>query len=259
MRILTLNLYARHADWPRRRRPLAAALRSIAPDIVLFQECVADGRTDQAAELLGANFQIFRQSRRAPDGGGLAVASRWRLSAPVELDLRAGDFPAGSLAVDVQWPDSDVPLLVVNHKPSWRAEEEDLRRAQTAALLRYLDAALDVTGQSAIIGGDLDAEPDAPSVRLLRNRFRDLWREHNGDHPGPTFAPSLDPLIDDGRLGDRRIDYLFAHDGPNGPALEVRLCERVFTTPVDDVWISDHFGLIADLTPTPAETAEPPA
>ena len=38
----------------------------------------------------------------------------------------------------------------------------------------------------------------------------------------------------------------------HGPTLEVRSCERVFDEPVDSVWASDHFGVIADLAvPTP--------
>jgi hypothetical protein len=34
-----------------------------------------------------------------------------------------------------------------------------------------------------------------------------------------------------------------------GPTLEIAACERVFDEPVNGVWASDHFGLIADLVP----------
>ena len=32
-----------------------------------------------------------------------------------------------------------------------------------------------------------------------------------------------------------------------GPTLEITSCERIFAEPVDGVWASDHFGVVADL------------
>ena len=42
-----------------------------------------------------------------------------------------------------------------------------------------------------------------------------------------------------------------------GPTLAIKRCERVFDRPVDGVWASDHFGVMADLEP-PARPAPPP-
>ncbi|MBF8185236.1 hypothetical protein ITP53_05695 [Nonomuraea sp. K274] len=36
-----------------------------------------------------------------------------------------------------------------------------------------------------------------------------------------------------------------------GPSLVIDSCQRVHDQPVDGVWCSDHFGLTADLTPSP--------
>ena len=33
-----------------------------------------------------------------------------------------------------------------------------------------------------------------------------------------------------------------------GPTFDVRACERVFDEPVNGVWISDHFGGVAELS-----------
>lgn len=50
----------------------------------------------------------------------------------------------------------------------------------------------------------------------------------------------------------RCIDYIFVRFGPHGgKALEILKCERVFERPIDGVWASDHFGLVADLTSPP--------
>jgi endonuclease/exonuclease/phosphatase family metal-dependent hydrolase len=45
----------------------------------------------------------------------------------------------------------------------------------------------------------------------------------------------------------RRIDYVMVRCVEYGPTLDVRACERIFDEPVDDVWASDHLGVVADL------------
>jgi endonuclease/exonuclease/phosphatase family metal-dependent hydrolase len=45
----------------------------------------------------------------------------------------------------------------------------------------------------------------------------------------------------------RRIDYVLVRGGIHGPSLRVADCRRVFDQPVDGVWASDHFGVVADL------------
>jgi hypothetical protein len=35
--------------------------------------------------------------------------------------------------------------------------------------------------------------------------------------------------------------------GEHSPTLVVTACERIFDKPVDGVWASDHFGVVADL------------
>jgi endonuclease/exonuclease/phosphatase family metal-dependent hydrolase len=47
----------------------------------------------------------------------------------------------------------------------------------------------------------------------------------------------------------RRIDYVLVRLGAHGGhALDVAACKRIFDEPVNGVWASDHFGLVADLT-----------
>jgi endonuclease/exonuclease/phosphatase family metal-dependent hydrolase len=49
----------------------------------------------------------------------------------------------------------------------------------------------------------------------------------------------------------RRIDYVMVRCREYGPTLDVRACERIFDEPVDGVWASDHFGVVADLAVPP--------
>ncbi|GAA5116707.1 hypothetical protein [Pseudonocardia adelaidensis] len=48
----------------------------------------------------------------------------------------------------------------------------------------------------------------------------------------------------------QRIDCVFVRCGDGGlPTLRVAGSRRVFDRPVDDVWASDHFGVLATLEP----------
>ncbi|WP_189871678.1 hypothetical protein [Streptomyces bluensis] len=45
----------------------------------------------------------------------------------------------------------------------------------------------------------------------------------------------------------RRVDYIMVRCDDYGPTLRVGLCGQVFSEPVEGVWASDHYGLVADL------------
>ena len=82
----------------------------------------------------------------------------------------------------------------------------------------------------------------APSVC-----YRDAWESTHPGDPGHTFTPE-NPLVADWDWPFRRLDYfLVGCRLHGGPTLEVAACARNFDEPVDGVWASDHFGLVADL------------
>ena len=45
----------------------------------------------------------------------------------------------------------------------------------------------------------------------------------------------------------RRIDYVLVRAGRHGALLQVLRCDRLLDGPVDSVWASDHYGVVADL------------
>lgn len=54
----------------------------------------------------------------------------------------------------------------------------------------------------------------------------------------------------------RSIDYVMVRRGDYGPTLDITACKRIFDKPVDGVWASDQFGVVADLAvPTPRSTS----
>ncbi|HZD70939.1 MAG TPA: hypothetical protein VFA45_19190 [Actinomycetes bacterium] len=77
--------------------------------------------------------------------------------------------------------------------------------------------------------------------------YRDAWERIHPGESGDTFTPR-NPLVADRDWPFRRIDYSFVRCGNySSPTLDVAACARIFDQPVDGVWASDHFGVVADL------------
>jgi hypothetical protein len=77
---------------------------------------------------------------------------------------------------------------------------------------------------------------------------QDAWATTHPADPGHTATPR-NPLR--GEPGappqpGRRIDYIFVRCDEHGrPTLEIAGCELAFDEPVDGVWASHHFGVLA--------------
>jgi endonuclease/exonuclease/phosphatase family metal-dependent hydrolase len=265
MRVVTQNLFGHHMDWPRRRSAVTSWLRQLNPDLLALQEAVVTDDYDQVTEIVGDGYHVAHHPLRDKDGSGISIASRWPVGAVRELDLRSGprtaDFPASAVIADIDWPYDDVPLLLVNHKPSWRTDLEYERGRQAVLTAGFVEEIVERTGQHVVLAGDFDAVPDAASVRFWRGMqaldgtsvaYRDAWQLTHGDEPGPTFAPSVMPMITSSWQNDldRRIDYILIRcTGGTGPGLKVTHCARILDAPVDGEWGSDHFGVTADMEP----------
>jgi endonuclease/exonuclease/phosphatase family metal-dependent hydrolase len=152
--------------------------------------------------------------------------------------------------------------LFVNHPPNWQLTFEHERELQTVIAARTIEEICDgCHGLHVVLAGDLDATPEAASVRFLHERqslggmsvcYRDaLGSTHPGEE-GHTFTAE-NPLVTaenwdwELELG-RRIDYMMVRCSDHGPTLDVRACERIFDEPVKSVLSSDHFGVVADLS-----------
>jgi endonuclease/exonuclease/phosphatase family metal-dependent hydrolase len=109
-----------------------------------------------------------------------------------------------------------------------------------------------------VIASDFNASPEAASVRFWRGLqsldstsvcYRDAWESTHPGEPGHTYTP-CNPLVAGGEMPlelGRRIDYVMVRCGDHDPTLRVSSCERIFDEPVDGVWATDHFGVVADL------------
>jgi endonuclease/exonuclease/phosphatase family metal-dependent hydrolase len=267
LRVVTQNVWRFHGDWPERAEVLRTGFRELSPDIVGLQEAIVTDGYDQARDLLGARFEFAHQELREEDGSGVSIASRWPIREVRELDGRTGararahPFNAGTLAAEIDAPEPLGRLLFVNHIPSWQQDFELEREQQTVAAVRLVEEMLDGRPAHVVLAGDLDAEPEAASIRFLKGlqsldgtsvRYRDAWGAAHPGENGHTFSPH-NPMVLTGETGayalelGRRIDYVFVGCSDHGPTLDIRTCERLFEKPVGGIWASDHFGLTAEL------------
>lgn len=257
VRLLTMNLWATHGDWPARRDYLAELIRALSPDLLALQETIRTEDYDQAAELLGPDYQLIHSRRRDPKGMGTTIASRFPLHERGEIDLgvneRTQDFPCSAVLAAT---DSELgEVVVVNHFPSWKLDLEAEREEQALHLARSLDELEISDGTPVIIAGDLDADPSSASIRFLTGRqslagrsvcYRDAWESVHPDERGDTYTTANELMIEDWPF--RRIDYILVRCGTHGgPQLQITDCRLVFDTARDGVWASDHFGVLADL------------
>lgn len=270
LRIITLNIWNTEGD-PRRIGIINRALRRLSPDLVALQEVVQTRATAQLGALLdGTGLTGTHQAdvmAEAPPGveryGGNAIATRWPHRIAEVLDLRladAMDVPWCTLAAHVALPDLG-DILFVGTTTAWRPEAESVRERQVLAL-----AGLEARHRCAlpsILAGDFNAAPDAASIRFLGGLqslgrqsvlYHDAWQVA-GEGPGYTWGagnPNTERVIAQivrQPNHRRRVDYAFVgswHAHPKAHAT-IRSAALAFNAPVDSVWPSDHFGVVADI------------
>jgi endonuclease/exonuclease/phosphatase family metal-dependent hydrolase len=273
MRVLTMNIFAHHRGWDDRRRVLAAGLADFNPDIAAFQEAITTDGYDQVTDILGSGYHVFHQDGRSDDGVGASIASRWPIEVVRQADLQIHKRPypsgwIGLTVVEIAVPEPIGPVLLVHHKPTWQSGAEHEREAQALTSARIVEEILDGGERHVVLAGDFDATPDAASIRFWTGcqsldgtsvYYQDAWAAVHGDAPGHTFTPENGIRSARWRpRPGRRIDYVMVRCGDHGAALDIERCELAFDRPVDGVWASDHFGVVADLVPVPPSPDDPP-
>lgn len=270
VRILTFNVWNSEGD-PRRPEIINHTLSTLEPDLIAFQEVMQTPHNKMLHRLLlGLDFHATHQAdvqRYTPPYadryGGSAVATRWPHHAVEALDMRiagATDVPWATLAVVVEIPQAGA-MLFIGATTSWRPTAEAARERQVLAI-----ADLDARHRRelpTIIAGDLNAGPEAASMRFLTGgrsldgrgvRYHDAWRVA-GEGPGYTWGDvnpggktGADQLI--GQPGYReRFDYVLVGSWDAHPKAHAHVgsAALAFDKPIDGVWASDHFGVVVDL------------
>ena len=258
MRILTLNIWNLSGDWRARRHAVLAVVRECTPDVVCLQEVVENDRGNQAewlaSELGGWSVAYAGSPDRVGGRFGNAVLSPRPIEASAQCDL--------SYVPD----EHDLPRIVLHARTggvdvfcthlSWQLHDAALRERQVVELMRFVGEHADPDAAvGPVVAGDFNAEPDSTAIRYLcglasidgaSTYLQDAWRLAGDGGPGLTWSDANPHAVLDAEP-ERRLDYVFSgFHGPSGCGRPVA-CRVVADRPVDGVWPSDHFGVLADL------------
>ncbi|MFI7060374.1 endonuclease/exonuclease/phosphatase family protein [Kribbella sp. NPDC050124] len=262
IRVLTLNVQHDAGD-PRRTGLINAELRRLEPDLVALQE-VSDHQLGQLVEGTGLAHTTHQSEVLVSRWShGSVLATRWphRVVDVAEHRGSAGsDVHWWTLAAAVDLPELG-ELLFIHPSTPWRLDHAAAREQQLIAAVEVDE--LHRFQLPSIIAGDLNATPKSAGVRYLvglqalggrSTHYNDAWAVA-GEGLGftwtvanPLAAEEIEQLIGQPRHR-RRIDYIFVGSAHSHPEARARVmhAELVGDAPIDDVWLSDHFGVLADL------------
>jgi endonuclease/exonuclease/phosphatase family metal-dependent hydrolase len=264
MRILSWNLWWRYGPWERRREAIAATLAEVGPDLCGLQEVWAAPGENLAADLagrLGMHWCWAAAAKGRGEGNeelsiGNAILSRWPIAAHAEASLPAGglaDEARVAVHARIEAPGGTLPLFTTHL--TYGLGRSQVRTAQVRTLAAFVaEHAADCAYPPAVTG-DLNAEPGSDELRLLGGVLTtpavpdlvliDAWRYADPGDPGFTWD-HRNGYQAETVLPDSRIDYILAGLPRQGRG-KVRSAGLAGTEPVEGVWPSDHFAVVADL------------
>ena len=249
---------------------LAPALRSVDADIVLLQELVPQRVKKQLAAALRDLYPhragITEDSRFY--GTGLLTLSRHPINEAsctpfAEQTLEEGIFgPRGMLGCKVRTPGLGLCRVINLHATAggayWKRRRQGAPDRRSAQIAEAIDAAGAPFDGTIVLAGDFNSDPaNDPTAhqRLSAAGFSDVADcLPDAARPSGTWDPN-NPL-NRGRASGaaRRVDHIFVRPraGHGLEASDVRIVLDEPAVPLPDgdaLPLSDHYGLLATLTP----------
>ena len=265
---MTWNLWWHFGPWKDRWPLIVETIRDVDPDVLFLQEVWSDESDDDAQRLADAlGRSMVRTDPVLWNGAsfGNAIVSRWPMRRLADERLPNADGSPGHrrvVAAEVDSPYGRWPVASTHLEH--RFDRSTVRQAQVRRVMQH---ALDWRGDPTVdlplvVGGDLNAVPDAEEIRQATGRsagvdgivFSDVWEQAGDGSSGATWLRA-NPFSRDSAWPDRRLDYLLVswpRPTPVGNPIRSWLVGR--RSPDDPLWPSDHLAVAADLT-TPDEPA----
>lgn len=258
LRVASLNIWNRMGPWDDRLAAIVHGVRKVAPDILGLQEVITwPGTFEQGVVLAGA-LEMNVHFGRHPDSEfpmGNAIASKFPLENAQTFPLphEGTDERRSLVFAEVVTPFARVPVFTTHL--NWKLHEGHVREVQIRFVTDMIAKLAPLSGFPPILVGDMNAEADSDEMRFLRGLtrlsgksvyFADCYGIH-GQMPGHTYSRA-NPFASVFREPNRRIDYVFVR-GPNEEGKgEPLSAELAFDEPVNGVFASDHFGLVAEIS-----------
>ena len=261
LRVVTLNILIDLQLWDWRGPAIVSAFKNTSPDIIALQEVHLSPNTAQwIAERLNG-YQLYL----APDSGmklgqeGLAILTRLPISQHIILDLGAQNRKAQV----IHFSQSGQEYALINTHLFWQAGHTPERQKQAQMLLDYLEGLPGHIHQ--ILCGDFNDTPLSPTIKLIKKKLRSAYEAKHGFEAPYTFPTPLmraeahqaslaaNPVLSSPfEKETETIDYIFVSQGL--VVHDARLtCDRPHPTN-PQFYPSDHYGLLADISPRPLST-----
>lgn len=270
LRVMTLNIWNDDGPWIERSRLIREQISTLDPDLIGFQEVLRGEDLDLLEELLeGTDYQgdFVCATSGWPRQGvelGNAIVSRWPIITRQELVLPTAEGHEGRAALigTINSPIGEITFASTHL--SWRMDQGHIRERQVAVIAEYLDYPLMEGGFPPIIVGDFNTISDSTEIRFLTGKhsfggrsffLRDAWA-HAGDGSAGLTWTTENPYIPRWLEPERRVDYIFVGLPTQMGLGDILSCQIVCNQPVDGVWPSDHFGLLAELQAEPYKTSD---
>jgi len=258
MRFLNWNIWWRFGPWEQRQPAILETLRELDADIITLQEVWADDSISQAeilARELGYAHVFAPAMTMNRLGFGNAILSRWPIISSESLELPGREESLeGRCIVQAEIDGPRGNLAVFATHLNYRYEHSHIRQQQVGEVARFIQRKT-IKGYPPVLGGDFNAVPNSDEIRMLKGLttcpvpdlfFHDAWETAGSEGPGYTWdnrnthaAEEFDP--------NRRIDYIFVGPPKRRTAGHIKDCRVVADQPVDGIYPSDHFAVLAEL------------
>lgn len=258
LKVLTWNVWWRFGPWKERIDAIAKSLIEIDADVIALQEVWRDKDTNFAAEMaakLGFHY-VYENCMDVGDlGFGNAILSRWPITQN-DVTTLYGQEQTGetrrAMFAEIDGPRGKIPFFSTHL--NWQLDQSHIRQKQVADLAVFID------GKPAlkfphILCGDFNADPDAEEMRMLTGFaatpveglvFHDAWRVGGDGSEGMTWD-NTNSFVAMDYEPDRRIDYVLVGLPAAKGAGHIVDCKIVGNNPVNEVYPSDHFAVLAEL------------
>lgn len=258
LRVVTWNVWGRYGQWGERQAAIEDSLEAANPDIVCLVESWSTTETTQAervAKRLGMEHQIFVGDWEQDDWvSGIGLVSRWPLSIVERQKLRGVDDSGTGevLAATIEGERGRIQFFAV--MLDYPLDASRVRQEQVRQLVQLIS---ETTRRRypVLVCGDFNAGPDSDEIRMLTGRsatavpgivFYDAWEVAGNGSAGDTWS-NRNPLAAVAMYPDRRFDYVLSAWPRLGAVGHPTHCELLGVVPSDQMQLSDHYGVLADL------------
>ncbi|MCK4713723.1 MAG: endonuclease/exonuclease/phosphatase family protein [Marinosulfonomonas sp.] len=258
LRVVSWNVWWQFGPWKERAPAILQTLRDLDADVIGLQEVWGDEATNFAAELAAELGYHHVYAPGAILNGvrmGNAILSRWPIARHEIISLydqKNAEEMRVAIYADIDGPRGKIPMFCTHL--NWQQPHSHIRQRQVSDLVNFVNQTRPWKFPP-VICGDFNADPQSEEIRMMTGQttcpvdnlvFHDSWdfSQQRGvgytwDNSNPHVAETFEP--------DRRIDYIFVGwPQPDGFG-HVADCQIVGNQPVDGVWPSDHFALLAEL------------